>query len=92
MAILLTLVVVEALATGESKGWLVVPLLLWKFVAGPAFGWAIGRFAAAVFDRLNPQDRGYYYVLLLAIVLLSFGLTELARRSMSAAAFAGGPA
>ena len=90
MAILLTLVVVEALATGESKGWLLAPLLLWKFVAGPAFGWAIGRFAVAVFDRLNPQDRGYYYVLLLAIVLLSFGVTELAHGSGMLAAFTAG--
>lgn len=90
MAILLTLVVVESLATGESKGWLVVPLLLWKFVAGPTIGWAIGRFAIAVFDRLNPQDRGYYYVLLLAIVLLSFGVTELAHGSGMLAAFTAG--
>lgn len=90
MAILLTVVVVESLATGVSKGWLVVPLLLWKFVAGPAFGWAIGRFAVAVFDRLNPQDRGYYYVLLLAIVLLSFGVTEAAHGSGMLAAFTAG--
>lgn len=90
MAILLTVVVVESLATGVSKGWLVVPLLLWKFVAGPAIGWAIGRFAVAVFDRLNPQDRGYYYVLLLAIVLLSFGVTEAAHGSGMLAAFTAG--
>lgn len=90
MAILLTVVVVESLATGVSKGWLVVPLLLWKFVAGPAIGWAIGRFAVAVFDRLNPQDRGYYYVLLLAIVLLSFGATEAAHGSGMLAAFTAG--
>ena len=90
MAILLTVVVVESLATGVSKGWLVAPLLLWKFVAGPAFGWAIGRFAVAVFDRLNPQDRGYYYVLLLAIVLLSFGVTEAAHGSGMLAAFTAG--
>lgn len=90
MAILLTVVVVESLATGVSKGWLVVPLLLWKFVAGPAIGIAIGRFAVAVFDRLNPQDRGYYYVLLLAIVLLSFGVTEAAHGSGMLAAFTAG--
>lgn len=90
MAILLTVVVVESLATGVSKGWLVVPLLLWKFVAGPAIGIAIGRFAVAVFDRLNPQDRGYYYVLLLAIVLLSYGVTELAHGSGMLAAFTAG--
>lgn len=90
MAILLTVVVVEALATGSSQGWMVVPLLLWKFLAGPACGWLVGRCAVAVFDRLNPQERGYYYVLLLGIVLLSFGLTEAAHGSGMLAAFTAG--
>lgn len=90
MAILMTLVVVEALSTGDSGGWLVVPLFAWKFVAGPLFGWAIARGAVAVFDRLDPQDRGYYYVLLVSIVLLSYGLTELAHGSGMLAAFTAG--
>lgn len=90
MAILLTVVVVEALATGSSQGWMVVPLLLWKFLAGPACGWLVGRGAVAVFDRLNPQERGYYYVLLLGIVLLSYGLTEAAHGSGMLAAFTAG--
>ncbi|MCU0863619.1 MAG: potassium/proton antiporter [Planctomycetes bacterium] len=90
MAILLTLVVVEALASGESRGWLVVPLLLWKLVAGPVCGWVLARGAVAIFDRLNPQDRGYYYVLLLSVVLLSFGATEQAHGSGMLAVFTAG--
>lgn len=90
MAILLTLVVVAALSTGDSGGWLVVPLFAWKFLAGPVCGWLIARAAIAVFDRLDPQDRGYYYVLLVSIVLLSFGLTELVHGSGMLAAFTAG--
>lgn len=90
MAILMTLVVVDAFATGESRGWLVVPLFVWKFVAGPAAGWLLARGAIAVFDRLNPQDRGYYYVLLIGVVLLSYGATELAHGSGMLAAFTAG--
>lgn len=90
MAILMTLVAVEAYATGQSRGLLVLPLFLWKFLAGPAVGWLIARGAIAIFDRLNPQDRGYYYVLLLSIVLLSYGLTELARGSGMLGAFTAG--
>src|SRR5690606_12597694 len=81
MAILTTLVVVEAFATGASQGWLTVPIFLWKFAAGPLLGWLIAEGAIRIFDRLNPQDRGYYYVLLLGVVLLSYGLTELVRAS-----------
>ncbi len=90
MAILMTLVVVEALASGESRGFFVVPLMVWKFLAGPACGWAIARGAVAIFDRLNPQDRGYYYVLLLSVVLLSFGATEAAHGSGMLAVFTAG--
>jgi cell volume regulation protein A len=90
MAILTTLIVVEGYAFGESHGWLTVPLFLWMFVAGPVFGWLIARGSVAVFDRLNPQDRGYYYVLLVGIVLLTYGLTEMANASGMLAVFTAG--
>ncbi|TRO83709.1 potassium/proton antiporter [Trichloromonas acetexigens] len=90
MAILLTLVVVEGLSTGSSGGLLIVPLFLWKFLAGPLIGWLMARGALAIFNRLNPQERGYYYVLLLAVVLLTYGVSELAQASGMLAAFTAG--
>lgn len=90
MAILLTLVVVEGLSSGSSGGLLIVPLFLWKFLAGPMIGWVMARGALAIFNRLNPQDRGYYYVLLLAVVLLTYGVSELAQASGMLAVFTAG--
>ncbi|MDC0715651.1 potassium/proton antiporter [Nannocystis bainbridge] len=90
MAILTTLIVVEAYASGESQGWLTLPLFLWKFLAGPVFGWAIARGSIALFNRLNPQERGYYYVLMVGGVMLSYGLTEMAQASGMLAAFTAG--
>jgi cell volume regulation protein A len=90
MAILMTLVVVEGLSSGSSGGLLIVPLFLWKFLAGPMIGWLMARVALAAFNRLNPQDRGYYYVLLLAIVLLTYGVAELAQASGMLAVFTAG--
>src|SRR5690554_5107543 len=66
MAILLTLVVVEALSAGTGLDWKILPLFVWKFTAGPLMGVIMARLALGIFDRLNPQERGYYYVLLLA--------------------------
>lgn len=86
----MTLVVVESLTTGGHGGWLILPIFAWKFVAGPVVGWLMARFALAIFDRLNPQDRGYYYVLLLAVVLLTYGLAELAQASGMLAVFTAG--
>src|SRR5690606_29295685 len=90
MAILLTVVVVEALTSGTGLGWMILPEFVWKFVAGPVIGWLLARVALAIFDRLNPQDRGYYYVLLLAVVLLTYGLTEAAKASGMLAVFTAG--
>lgn len=90
MAILLTLVVVEALTSGAGLDWMILPVFAWKFVAGPVIGWWLARAAVAIFDRLNPQERGYYYVLLLAVVLLTYGLAELARASGMLAVFTAG--
>lgn len=90
MAILLTLVVVEGLSSGTSGGLLIVPLFVWKFLAGPLIGWLMARIALAAFNRLNPQDRGYYYVLLLAVVLLTYGVSELVQASGMLAVFTAG--
>lgn len=90
MAILMTLVVVQGFTAGGNEGWLVVPLFLWKFLAGPVVGWLMARGAIAIFNGLNPQDRGYYYVLLVAVVLLTYGLAELAHASGMLAAFTAG--
>lgn len=90
MAILLTLVVVEALTAGTGLNWTILPVFAWKFVAGPVVGWLLARVALAIFDRLNPQDRGYYYVLLIAVVLLTYGLAEAAHASGMLAVFTAG--
>lgn len=81
MAILMTAAVVGALANGEPQGFETIALFLWKFTAGPALGWLLARAAVALFNRLNPQDRGYYYVLLVGVVLLTYGITELCHAS-----------
>lgn len=90
MAILLTLVVLEALTSDASLGWMILPVFLWKFLAAPVVGWLMARVALGAFDRLNPQDRGYYYVLLIAIVPLTYGLAELVRASGILAVFTAG--
>jgi cell volume regulation protein A len=90
MAILLTLVVVESLTSVAGPGWSIVPEFLWKFAAGPLVGWLMARGALLLFDRLNPQDRGYYYVLLMSVVLLTYGVADLARASGMLAVFTAG--
>lgn len=50
----------------------------------------MARIALWLFNRLSPQDRGLYYVLLLGIVLLTYGLAEAVQASGMLAVFAAG--
>lgn len=87
MAILLTITVIDALTVAHS-GWLSTGLLLvWKFAAAPLVGWVLARGALWLFNRLRPQDRGHYYVLSLGVILLVYGVAELARTSGMLAVF-----
>ncbi|HEY0840779.1 MAG TPA: potassium/proton antiporter, partial [Vulgatibacter sp.] len=90
MAILLTVVAVEAMASGQALDWTMVLAFFWKFTAGPAIGYLLARASLALFDRLTPHDRGYYYVLFLGVVLLTYGLAEAAKASGMLAVFAAG--
>jgi potassium/hydrogen antiporter len=90
MAILMTLAAVEALSAGRSDPGTELLSFAWKFTAGPAIGWIMGRAAIFLFNRLSPQDRGYYYVLFLSFVLATYGLAEAASASGMLAVFAAG--
>lgn len=90
MAILMTAAAVGAVTTGALQGIETVGLFLWKFTAGPVIGWLSARAAIALFNRLHPQERGYYYVLLLGVVLLTYGITELCYASGMLGVFSAG--
>lgn len=90
MAILLTLLAVESFVSGEPLGFSTLGMFIWKFSAGPAVGWLLARGAATLFNRLNPQDRGYYYVLLIGVVLLTYGVAEQLNASGMLAVFTAG--
>jgi len=90
MAILLTTVAVASLASGESFQATTVLLFFWKFGAGPVFGYLAGNIIIRLFNWLTPQDRGYYYVLFMGVVMLTYGLSELAHASGMLAVFTAG--
>lgn len=90
MAILLTTVAVSSLASGTPLSYLTVLSFFWKFGAGPVIGYGIARGAIALFNRLTPQDSGYYYLLFIGAVLLMYTLAETLHASGMLAVFAGG--
>lgn len=90
MAILITLVAVTTFTSGETVGAATVASFLWKFGIGPIVGYLCARLATWMFNSLQPEDRGYYYVLFLAVVLLTYGVAEAIQASGMLAVFAAG--
>ncbi|MDR2732737.1 MAG: potassium/proton antiporter [Fibromonadaceae bacterium] len=91
MAILLTLVAVQALASGgDFSVYSFIAEFLWKFLAAPAFGFFIARFVVKLINRLAPQENGYYYIILLCTALFTYGFTETLNASGMLAVFTAG--
>jgi cell volume regulation protein A len=90
MAILLTVAVIEGITSTQSTWLTSVLVFIWKFTVGPFCGWFLAQAALWLFNRLNPQDRGHYYVLSLGIILLIYGLTEMINGSGMLAVFIAG--
>ncbi len=87
MAILLTLAFVGSLAGGSRGPALVALDLAWQFSGGLLVGFLVAEASAFLFDRLDSENRGYYYVLIVGLVLLAYGLAGLARANGIIAVF-----
>ncbi len=74
-------VTAEAAAGGAtmpfSGYWVIVPMFMAKMSIGIAVGWAIGRAAVWLYNRIDFEYNGLYYVLGIVVVLASFALPEL---------------
>jgi len=91
MAILLTLIAVQALASDASISiYSFVIAFLWKFLAGPIFGFFIAKFVVNLINRLTPQENSYYYIIFLCTALFTYGFTETLNASGMLAVFTAG--
>jgi cell volume regulation protein A len=89
MAIIITTLLVTVATQGASHGiwWEVVLDFLWKLIGGVSIGLGAGWVGVKLFQLLKHADRGYFYVLLIGVVFLSFGVAELVHASGMLAVF-----
>ena len=63
---------------GLRRGMLLfLPAFAWKMAAGIGIGLLVGKFAVWLFNRMNLDYDGLYYVLGTAVILLSYALSAL---------------
>jgi cell volume regulation protein A len=90
MAILLTTFIIQILTANHFSLLQMSLSFLWQMVGGVLIGLTIGKIGCLLFDRIKSIDTGYFYILIIGIILLSFGLSELTHASgMLSAFFAG---
>jgi cell volume regulation protein A len=91
MAILLTMVTVQALSTDMNLNiHLLVLQFLWKFASAPVIGFIVAKFIVWLINKLTPQETGYYHIIMLSTALFTYGLTETLNASGILAVFTAG--
>jgi len=91
MAILLTIVTVQALSTETNLSIQHLALqFIWKFASAPVIGFIIAKFVVWLINKLTPQETGYYHIIMLSTALFTYGLTETLNASGILAVFTAG--
>lgn len=78
MAYMLTIVMIQIISSGSELSLAVVGRdLLVQFLIGGSVGYAFGRFAVWLVNRINLSNSSLYPILLLSIVFATFTITDL---------------
>jgi len=90
MAIISTTFIIQLVIGAGVSVHVSLLLFLWQLAAGVALGVLLGILGAFLFNQIRNIDVGYYYILLIGIILLSFSLAELCKASGMLAVFFSG--
>jgi potassium/hydrogen antiporter len=86
-AIILTLAFVQVVAGKSTDPWLFGLEILWELAGGVLVAYAGSRATRFFFDKLESENRGYYYVLIIGAILLTYGLADLVKANGIVAVF-----
>lgn len=90
MAIVSTTFVIQLVTSGSMNTNQTLLQFFWQLGGGILFGFAIGHAGVFLFRKIRELEVGYFYIFLLGVILVAFGLADLARASgMLSAFFAG---
>ncbi len=90
MAIITTTLIVQIATGGEIAAGRIALTFAWQLVGGVGIGLAVGWLGLQLFRRIKEVETGYYYLLLIGLILASYGAAGLAGASgMLSAFFAG---
>jgi cell volume regulation protein A len=77
MAVFLTVAFLELATNPDASALGIVPVFVLQMLVGGGVGWVLARMAVPVMNRLRLEYDGLYSVVLIALVLGTFGLASL---------------
>lgn len=90
MAIILTTTAIQLIGANLQNPLNIGLAVLWQFIGGILIGLIIGKMGSFLLKKIENIDKGYFYILVIGIVFLSFGIADLIKASgMLSAFFAG---
>ncbi|MCX7883033.1 MAG: cation:proton antiporter [Brevinematales bacterium] len=87
MAIISTTFIIQCILGSQLNAFASLSLFIWQLIGGVGFGIIIGFIGAIIFNKIKDIDVGYFYLFLIGLILLSFGLADLCRASGMLAVF-----
>jgi potassium/hydrogen antiporter len=87
LAIILTLAFVQVAAGESADPWLFGLQIVWQLAGGILVAYLCSRGTRFLFDRLESENRGYYYVLIVGAILFTYGLADMAKANGIVAVF-----
>jgi potassium/hydrogen antiporter len=87
VAIILTLAFVKIVAGQSSSPAQLALELAWELAGGILVAFVCSKASRFFFDRLESENRGYYYVLIIGVILMTYGLADLVKANGIIAVF-----
>ncbi|HPO50386.1 MAG TPA: cation:proton antiporter, partial [Spirochaetota bacterium] len=90
MAIIMTTFIIQIILGASLKTELIIGLFIWQLTGGILIGIIMGFVGVFIFGKIKDNDVGYFYIFLIGIILLSYGLADICKASgMLSVFFAG---
>ncbi len=87
MAILLTVFLISILAGEKVNIGVAVINVIWQLLSGIAIGIIFGKIFIYLFNKIKRIDTGYYYIFIVGMILMCYGVSDIAKSSGMIALF-----
>lgn len=87
MAIIFTTFLIQLFQGYNFSTFSTILIFLWLFIGGIAIGILIGVLSKIIIKQIKDLDAGYYHLLIIGIIFLSFGIAELCKANGLMAVF-----